>query len=625
MLNKKIKSHHELNGYFGGRKNAVTNIKQTTHYERIRTQDKFDQPLSNFADFRYVKQISMNRREFEVTTVNNEAFAIPFVAFYGHFQHRPVDGPFRKVVTDPRYYSSPVVGISEDGSFRDFKNVRDVAVSKNDIAVIDKNGCILVATDQSLSFSKLQIEGNPVFNRISGSTGHFAAVTEDGQLYTWGKNDRGQCGHAIYDYTIDKPRRVESLPENILYSASSPFFTVVVTESRSLYVFGTAGEENYKGFVHKDRPQDNYLRIYQPRMLPLPYDAKVSQVAVGTRHILVLTNKSQLLLWHYFELDGKHKRRKKDDWSQLSNSGVTVCRIFSNDHFFGSYNISLDALTTDQNELFNQAMTEMLTNREKFPTDFTLIVKTKGGGQALYPIHKIVLFARSEAFNQLFECDLNLQNDSFEIKEDDFSVVETKINVLYTGVPFGDSNLTSTRYPLLKQAHTDMYNLISFTLDDAIKNHCDVALEIEDQVIYCHKLILKGTPYFESMLRGSFTESQTSLQQPIQIINYSYSTILTVITFLYSRDASRYIDASNCVEVLLCAHEFNIKELEPVVISIIAINVDNESVESVLDVAERYNHSSLSLWCKLYMSAHLDELKDLESSTKRLLNDFMFQ
>ncbi|KAL0476534.1 serine/threonine-protein kinase Nek9 [Acrasis kona] len=637
-------SHHGLNAYFGGRENFDMT------YERLE-MPTYQMCTQNFIDLQYLKQISMNRNEFEVTTVKNKAYKIPLERLRfadDFFRIREMEGAYKKVVSDPKF-KHPVARINADGSFAQFKKVRDIAASRYDVLIIDKDGCILTTKYLQLSFSKLEVKGSPVFDRISALADHFAAVTEDGKLYTWGRNDKGQCGHPIYDYTIEQPRLVESLPESVIFSICAPFFTCVVTESRNLYVFGSSGEENYRGFVHKDRPQDKYLRIYQPRMLPLPHDAKVSQVVVGTRHILVLTNKNQLLLWHYFKLGRDAPPREQDDWSQLSTKGDIPLRIFSNDHFFGTYNISPQRLVRDQSELFNQAMTEMLTNRKKYPTDFTLIVNTNHE-QLLFPVHKIVLFARREAFNQLFGCELNLHDNSIKLMEDSFDVVDTKIKVLYTGIPFDDSKSNqTTRFQVLKQAYRDLSDLISFTLDDAIENYCDVALESEGKVVYCHKLILGGIPYFKSMFSGPFTESQNSIQQlilggipyfksmfsgpftesqnsiqqPIQIINYSYSTILAFVSFLYSRDIMTYVNASNCVEVLLCAHEYNMEEMEPALISIIAANVDNESVESVLDVAERYSHSTLSLWCKLYIITHLDELNDLEKKTKRMINDYM--
>ncbi|KAL0486622.1 E3 ubiquitin-protein ligase HERC [Acrasis kona] len=605
-------SHHGLNTYLNNREDSV--------FWRVDYQCS-----ERFLELQYLKQIFMNRTGFEVTTVRNKAYRIAYGNPNCYYSVGDIEGAaYRKVVSDTRFKNSPVARINVDGSFAEFKNVRDVAASRYDIVIIDKDGCILTTKYPQMSFSKVEVKGNPVFDTISALRHHFAAVTENGELYTWGRNDEGQCGHPIYDYTIEEPRLVESLPEGVRFSICSSFFTCVVTESRNLYVFGGNGKDNHKGFVHKDRPQDKYLRIYQPRMLPLPHGAKVNQVVVGTRHILVLTNKNQLLLWHHYKLPGDAQPREQDDWSQLGTQGQIPLRIFSNDHNFGTYNISPQRLVKDQNELFNQAMNEMLTNKIKYPTDFTLIVKARH--EQLYHVHKIVLLARREAFNQLFECNLDLreEDDSFEVCQDSFDVVETKIKVLYTGVPFDDPKYNQTiTFQVLKQAYKDLNNLVSFTLDDAIKNHCDVALESEGKVIYCHKLILGGVQYFKSMFSGPFTESQTSIQQPIQIINYSYSAILAFVTFLYSRDVTKHVDASNCVEVLLCAHEYNIEEMEPAVISIIAANVDNESVESVLHVAERYNHSTLSLWCKLYIITHLDELIDLEEKTKKMINHYM--
>lgn len=45
---------------------------------------------------------------------------------------------------------------------------------------------------------------------IACGSGHSAAITSNGELYTWGQNDRGQLGHGdLHNQT--KPRQVSEI------------------------------------------------------------------------------------------------------------------------------------------------------------------------------------------------------------------------------------------------------------------------------------------------------------------------------------------------------------------------------------------------------------------------------
>jgi alpha-tubulin suppressor-like RCC1 family protein len=81
---------------------------------------------------------------------------------------------------------------------------------------------------QFLTPTVVPIEKSPHFIQISGASQHFAAVAENGDLFTWGRNDRGQCGHKLYNYDITTPRKVEGI-DPIRFVCCTTNFTAAVS------------------------------------------------------------------------------------------------------------------------------------------------------------------------------------------------------------------------------------------------------------------------------------------------------------------------------------------------------------------------------------------------------------
>ena len=85
-----------------------------------------------------------------------------------------------------------------------------------------------------------------------------AAITESGDLYTWGENRAGQLGHGDTD-DRHSPTRVQGLPSVIAVDSSS--HVVVITASGDLYSWG----ENFwgqLGYPEHDTDSPSYIEAY---------------------------------------------------------------------------------------------------------------------------------------------------------------------------------------------------------------------------------------------------------------------------------------------------------------------------------------------------------------------------
>lgn len=90
-----------------------------------------------------------------------------------------------------------------------------------------------------------------VVRRIASCEGTVLAVTEQGELLTWGRNREGQAGHGTEEKYISVPRRVEALAsERIACVAVGPNHSLAATVHGELFAFGRLHtvEENAKFF-----------------------------------------------------------------------------------------------------------------------------------------------------------------------------------------------------------------------------------------------------------------------------------------------------------------------------------------------------------------------------------------
>lgn len=77
------------------------------------------------------------------------------------------------------------------GGYLQAKPVTDIAATNNCYALVTEDGELIVFG--AVQYGENQIPEGERFVSVSGGTRHFAAVTEQGRVYTWGHNDSGQA------------------------------------------------------------------------------------------------------------------------------------------------------------------------------------------------------------------------------------------------------------------------------------------------------------------------------------------------------------------------------------------------------------------------------------------------
>ena len=104
----------------------------------------------------------------------------------------------------------------------------------------DSGQCAIGTTGRVPTLRKVDALAGRRIVHINSANGceHFAAVADDGELFTCGYNARGQLGHGITAH-VSAPRLVEALfGRRVRLVACSYYHTVVATEADGVFGFG---------------------------------------------------------------------------------------------------------------------------------------------------------------------------------------------------------------------------------------------------------------------------------------------------------------------------------------------------------------------------------------------------
>jgi len=123
---------------------------------------------------------------------------------------------------------------------------------------------------------------------------HVAAVSNKGQLYTWGCGTRGQLGHGDdrnMEEALMRPKLVESLAgQEIIDVACGGYHTAVITANGFVYCFGD-GQYGQLGFGTGVKTAGT------PKAIAIPENKKVIMISCGESHTAALTDAFQICTW----------------------------------------------------------------------------------------------------------------------------------------------------------------------------------------------------------------------------------------------------------------------------------------------------------------------------------------
>ncbi|XP_016106101.1 probable E3 ubiquitin-protein ligase HERC1 [Sinocyclocheilus grahami] len=133
-----------------------------------------------------------------------------------------------------------------------------------------------------------QMRQHTVVVCVSAGYRHSAAVTNDGELYTWGEGDFGRLGHSD-SHSRNVPTLVKDISGVGQVACGSSHTIAVAQDGRIVWSFG--GGDNGK-LGHGDTN-----RVYRPKVIEALHGFIIRKVCAGSQSSLALTSAGQVFAW----------------------------------------------------------------------------------------------------------------------------------------------------------------------------------------------------------------------------------------------------------------------------------------------------------------------------------------
>jgi len=165
------------------------------------------------------------------------------------------------------------------------------------------------------------IQLSEIVVQICAGENHSGALTSKGKIYTWGDGLTGQLGNGVSVWRSKRPKLLKST-EKFFHLAVGNFHTLAISEKGQIYSWGS-GDDGQLG--HHD-----FLNQYQPKAIAIPEasDIKFTKVFAGERSSMALTTKGVLYSW------GKNSHGQLGTGDTLSKNVPTIVKFDNSDKVY---------------------------------------------------------------------------------------------------------------------------------------------------------------------------------------------------------------------------------------------------------------------------------------------------
>ncbi|XP_074282301.1 uncharacterized protein LOC141606856 [Silene latifolia] len=125
---------------------------------------------------------------------------------------------------------------------------------------------------------------------VAAAKHHTVVATENGEVFTWGSNREGQLGYASVD-TQPTPRRVSSLKAKIVAVAAANKHTAAVSDAGEVFTWG-CNKEGQLGYGTSNSSSNN-----TPRLIECLKGKFFTGVATAKNHTVVLGADGEVFTW----------------------------------------------------------------------------------------------------------------------------------------------------------------------------------------------------------------------------------------------------------------------------------------------------------------------------------------
>ncbi|XP_018392810.1 PREDICTED: RCC1 and BTB domain-containing protein 1-like [Cyphomyrmex costatus] len=285
----------------------------------------------------------------------------------------------------------------------------------NDYRIIKKDSLVDINMNQTTTNTpklvNITFNGEKIVNISCGMT-FTLAVTEKGEVYSWGENDVGQLGIGHYEDTTI-PTLISSLRGTVIVKvACGNQHTLALTDKGNLYVWGG----NHYGQLGIGNQRDSYEPVLVKHRM-----GRVSDItAVHSRSISIAVDEGgRIYVWGYWH-----------GMSVLIPSATPSSNIHNAIASYGSPSIMHKPLILREDEEPSILKHLETAFDDSSTSDFKIQVYDR-----CIHVHKAILRIRSSYFRAMFQHEW-LENNQNVLKHNQFSdvVYEAFLKYLYTDV-----------------------------------------------------------------------------------------------------------------------------------------------------------------------------------------------
>lgn len=245
-----------------------------------------------------------NGKQSDLMTINPDIVRIDSTTAKNGKVTVPIDGTSTKIIM-----------LTKEGEAPDLNGQRitDIAMGYSHSAAITEDGYLYTwgsndkgqlgdgTTTSSSTPILIPLDGKKAVS-VSAGTEFTAAITEDGSLYMWGANDRGQLGDGT-NTNSSIPRLTNVDGKNVKAVSLGYLHTAAITDDGSLYTWGANG----KGQLGDGGTSAKST----PVQITLGSGESVTKVSAGNYHTAAVTENGSLYVWG------------ANDFSQIGDSSAS--------------------------------------------------------------------------------------------------------------------------------------------------------------------------------------------------------------------------------------------------------------------------------------------------------------